>query len=45
MLARLIKSEKTVKGVMEQLDAKFPSNKLLDDNVDTGTTKTGQMLC
>ena len=42
ILARLIKS-KTVKGVMEQLDAKFPSNKLLDDNVDTGTTKTGEV--
>ena len=28
---------------MEQLDTKFPSNTLSEDNVDIGTTKTGEV--
>ena len=41
ILARLIKS-KTVKGVMEQLDVKFPSNTLSENKVENGTIKTGE---
>ena len=42
ILARLIKS-KTVKGVMDQLDAKFPSNMLSEVKDESGSIKTGKV--